>query len=432
MPLKSDPKVIRRWCLYDWANSVYSLTITTAVFPIYYDTITRSNGSNGLLTFWGVTLQNTVWYSYTLSFAFLLTVVLNPLLAGVSDHSGKRKSFLYFFAFTGSLACAGLVLFTESTIGLGLFFFALATFGYAGSLVFYKAYLPEIAREADMNRISAKGFAWGYVGSVILLIINLLIIQFPDWFGLSKGTLPARISFLMVGLWWFVFGWIAIKGLPKDSKKAFTLKQLAKGYNEIVKVSIGLLKQKELLFYLAGFFFLSMGFQTIMYLATIFGSKELQIPESGLIGVVLIIQLIAIAGAYLIAKLGLRYGNLFVMQMLSIACLLFCLSAYFIDKAYQFYALAVAVGLIMGGLQSIARSTYASLVAPLNDHASYFSFYELVEKVAIVLGTATYGIIEQVTGSMRNSALFLGVYFIIALFILQILRMSFLNKTLKT
>jgi MFS transporter, UMF1 family len=421
MTMKSNLKTINSWCLYDWANSVYSLTITTAVFPIYYAAVTTKEDGSGMLDFFGISLQNTVWYSYTLSLAFLITVLLNPLLAGVSDYSGKRKWFLYFFAGVGSLSCCGLFLFTGANVGFGLCFFAFATFGYAGSLVFYNAYLPEIASESEMNRVSAKGFAWGYIGSVILLIVNLLIIQFPAWFGIPQGTLAARISFLMVGIWWLVFGWWAILGLPKDQKKSFRFAQLAQGYKEIQKVSKALINEGNILLYLAGFFFLSMGFQTIMYLATIFGSKELKIPESGLIGVVLIIQLIAIGGAYLIARIGERIGNLMVMQILSIACLLFCFAAYFIDSALQFYFLALAVGLIMGGLQSIARSTFSLFISGFKDHASYFSFYELVEKLAIVIGTASYGLIEQLSGSMRNSALFLGLYFILSFGLLFVL-----------
>ncbi len=411
----SPSQVIHRWCMYDWANSVYSLTITTAVFPIYFTAITTQADGNTALSFWDITLPSSIWYSYTLSLSFLFIVVINPLLSGISDYSGNRKTFLNIFLSIGALSCMGLFFFDGiDNVRLGLLLFGIATIGYAGSLVFYNAYLPEITAASEYDKVSARGFAYGYIGSVILLLINLAVIQFPTTFGLAEGTLPSRLSFLMVGVWWLCFGWYASSGLPSLPSQRFSMRSLRNGYIEINHTLHKVTRIFGIKFFLISFFFLSIGFQTIMYLATIFGSTELHIPTAGLIGVVLIIQLVAIAGAFLMAKVSARLGNAATLALASVVCIVICISAFLIQSAMQFYLLAVLVGLLMGGVQSLSRSTFAKLIPNDNDNASFYSFYELVEKVAIVTGTATYGIIEQVTGTMRNSALFLSMFFLLA------------------
>ena len=421
---KNNKKTINAWCMYDWANSVYSLTITTAVFPIYFSAVTRTEDGKNLIELLGINLPNTVVYSYSLFFAFLTIAFINPLLSGIADYSGKKKSFMRFFAYLGSISCMLLFFFEKQTVGLGILFFITATIGYAGSLVFYNAYLPEIATPDQYDRVSARGFSMGYIGSVLLLIFNLIMIQKPEWFGISQGTLPARISFLSVGIWWFLFSNYTFKHLPKNNKEAppKDSSYLLKGYTELKRVLQEIRGIRKIKLFLIGFFFYNMGFQTIMYLASIFGAEELKIPEAGLIITILIIQLVAIAGAFVFSKTSARYGNIATLTIAVTLCIAICIAAYLTSSAEQFYALAVVVGLIMGGIQSLSRSTYSKLLPETKDHASYFSFYELTDKTGTAIGTAVYGLITSTTGSMRNSIFALGVFFLIAVFILLQLR----------
>jgi UMF1 family MFS transporter len=430
---KNNKKIINAWCMYDWANSVYSLTITTAVFPIYFASVTRAGASGvnaegqALINFLGFQLPNTVLYSYALSFAFLAIALINPLLSGIADYSGRKKSFMRFFAFMGAVSCAMLYFFDEAHLWIGILFFITATIGYAGSLVFYNAYLPEIATPDQYDRVSARGFSMGYIGSVLLLIVNIVMLKtLPD------GKEAAKLSFLSVGFWWLLFAMYTFRHLPSGNKLAKDRNgesYLAKGYKEVLNVLAEIRKQKSIRNFLLSFFFYSMGFQTIMYLASIFGAEELKIPESGLIVTILIIQLVAIGGAVLFAFSSRKYGNVVTLLLALCLCIVVCVAAYKVATANQFYALAFLVGLIMGGLQSLSRSTYSKLLPDTGDNASYFSFYELTDKVGTATGTAIYGLIAGLTGSMRNSIFALVLFFIIAIFFLNTLRkMKTANK----
>ncbi|MBP6731699.1 MAG: MFS transporter [Chitinophagales bacterium] len=415
----NDPAVIRAWCMYDWANSVYTLTIATVVFPIYFSGVTRNAALHDYVSFFGLQVKNTVLYSYSLSFAFLLIATINPLLSGIADYSNSKKTFMKLFAWMGATASSLLYFFNGGNIEWGILCFIVATIGYAGSLVFYNAFLPEIVTKDQMDKVSARGYAYGYVGSVLLLIINLAIIMFPKAFGITDDKLPAKLAFLTVGIWWFVFSVISFRKLPVIYKQAKVHTDiLLRGYREVKTVYAEIGTQRPILLFLSAFFVYSMGFQTMMFLASLFAENELKIPTPGLIASMLTIQIIAIFGATGLAAVSKRYGNLNAILLSVTVCFFCCIAAYYIKSDVQFYALAVVVGLVMGGLQSISRSTYSKLIPPTKDYASYFSFYELTEKVAIVLGTASYGIILQVTGSMRNCALGLTVFFLLGLIML--------------
>lgn len=415
--------------MYDWANSVYTLTITSAIFPIYFNAVTVKEDGSDTISFLWMTKKNSVVYTYSLSIAFLIISFLLPLLSGIADYGGIKKRFMQFFVWLGSLACIGLFWFDSQHIAWGIFCFMIASIGWAGSLVFYNAYLPEIATPDRFDQISAKGYAFGYVGSVVLLILNLVVVLQPQLVGLSEGTsLPARISFMMVGIWWLGFSQYTFAHLPDSS---ITLprhgKYLLKGFKELLKVFAEVKYNTGLKMFLTSFFFYSMGFQTIMYLASIFGSKELKIPDSGLIAIVLIIQLVAVGGAFLFTFSARRIGNVATLSWAVSLCILICVAAYFVSSQEQFYVLATVVGVVMGGIQSLSRSTYSKLLPETIDHASYFSFYEFTEKVGIVLGTATYALIDDFTSSMRNSLFALGAFFAIGLFLLM--RMVFVKKS---
>lgn len=417
MPELNNPKIIRAWCLYDWANSVYSLVITSTIFPVYYNSVT-STADSDIVIFFGFHLPNTVLYSYSLSFSFLVIAAMLPLLSGIADYSGRKKMFMKFFTTLGSIACLGLFFFDGTNVEYGITCSVLASIGYSGALVFYNSFLPEIASYDKYDRISAQGFSYGYIGSVLLLVFNLVMIEQPAWFGLEPGSLPAKISFLTVGVWWIGFAQITFHYLPENgSARKATDSFIFKGYREIRKVWQSLKELPELKKYLGSFFFYNMGVQTVMYLAASFGDKELKLSAPKLILTVLIIQLVAILGSYLFARLSELKGNRFSLITMIIIWIMVCFSAYLVRTEYQFYGLAFSVGLIMGGIQSLSRATYAKLIpSNTDDHASYFSFYDVTYNIAIVLGTLSYGLIEHWTGSMRNSTLALASFFIVGLF----------------
>jgi UMF1 family MFS transporter len=417
----SNKKVQRAWVMYDWANSVYSLVITSTIFPVYYNSVTKGVDGSDTVSFFGWEVINTVLYSYSISFSFLVIALLAPLLSGIADASGNKLNFMKFFVYLGSLSCISLFFFTGENLEFGIICSVLASVGFSGSIVFYNSYLPEIAKEEEFDMLSAKGFAFGYIGSVILLIFNLLMIQQPDWFGMPTGSFAPRFSFLVTGIWWIGFAQIPFRALPNNPyKKSISADYLLKGYREINAVFRELRAMPVVNRFLASFFFYSMGVQTVMYLAASFGDKELGMPGDQLILTVLIIQLVAIGGSYFFAFVSRRFGNKTSMVIMILIWMGICVAAYFVNSVYQFYSLAFVVGLVMGGIQSLSRSTYAKLIpTTTTDHASFFSFFDLTEKVAVVLGTATYGAIEQLTGSMRNSALFLVLFFVVGMIFLS-------------
>ena len=416
---QNQPKVLKAWTMYDWANSVYSLTITTAVFPIYYTQITTLGGSD-LVQFLGFELKNTVLLSYSLAFSFLIIACLAPILSGIADYAGRKKFFMKIFVWIGSLACMGLFFFTEDRLGIGILFSVLASVGYAGSLVFYNSFLPVIASPDRHDKLSAKGFSMGYIGSVILLIINLVFIMMPETFGFHKDSdLPARFSFVMVGLWWLGFSQISFKHLHRDEKNAkIGAKIMFHGFKELRKVWNQVKEYYALKQYLLGFFIYSMGVQTVMLLASAFGSKELGLETTELIITVLIIQIIAILGASMFARLSGKIGNIKTLIFQLIVWIGVCIGAYFVTDNVGFFILAFFVGLVMGGIQSLSRSTYSKLLPQTDDHASFFSFYDMAEKVSIVIGMVTFGLLESLTGSMRMSVLSVLLFFVVGIAVL--------------
>jgi UMF1 family MFS transporter len=415
--LANKKGVQRAWTMYDWANSVYSLVITSTIFPIYYNSVTKNVDGSDLVDFFGWEVVNTVLYSYSISFSFLVIAILSPLLSGIADASGMKLSFLKFFTYLGSISCVGLFFFEGDNLEFGIICSVMASVGYAGGIVFYNAYLPEIAEESEYDFLSARGFALGYIGGVVLLIVNLLMIQFPDAFGIPGGGFPARLSFLITGVWWAGFAQVPFRVLPKNPfQKTIRGKFLLKGYHEIRKVFFQLRELPVMKRFLVSFFFYSMGVQTVMYLAASFGDKELGLPGDQLILTVLIIQFVAVGGSYLFAYFSRIWGNKASLMILVCIWVGICCAAYYVYSVYEFYALAFVVGMVMGGIQSLSRSTFSKLIPQTSiDHASFFSFYDVTEKLAIVVGTFSYGAIEQYTGSMRNSAVSLGVFFIIGL-----------------
>jgi MFS transporter, UMF1 family len=412
----NDPKVINAWALFDWANSAFALVITVAVFPAYYMAVT-----DDYVSILGLEVSNSSLYAFAISTAYLVIAVLSPILSGIADYGGKKKFFLKFFTILGSTACLSLFFFKGmDQIALGTVSFILAMIGFAGGLVFYNSYLPEIVTEDRYDRVSARGFAFGYIGSVLLLISNLVMIKNPEWFGIGRDSLAPRISFVMVGLWWIGFATIPFRILPKDPPNRPQSDLLKKGFRELKKVWKAVQHQPNTKTFLISFFCYSAGVQTVLYLAATFAEKELMFDTGELIIVVLLLQIVAVGGAYLFARVSEWKGNKLSLITMLIIWTTICFAAYFVYSKAQFYIVAAGVGMVMGGIQSLSRSTYSKLLPEkTKDTTSYFSFYDVLEKVAIILGTFMFGFFDYLTGSMRVSVLVLGVFFIISMIILS-------------
>lgn len=428
----NDRRTINAWAFFDWANSSYALVIAVAIFPAYFASVTEDVIMVGSLA-----VSNSALYAFSISAAYMIIAVFSPILSGIADYGGRKMFFLRFFTTLGAFACISLFFFQGTSADwtpakndlqliLGTGAFMLATIGFAGGLVFYNSYLPLIASEDQYDRVSARGYAFGYIGSVILLIANLLIIMNPGWFGIAESsTLPIRLAFVMVGLWWLGFALIPFSRLPSDEKIVSPPNLISRGVQELAKVWRIVRSEGNIKSFLISFFCYSAGVQTVLFLASTFAEKELQFGTGELIGIILLLQIVAIGGAYLFAKLSELRGNKFSLISMLLIWVGICLLAYFVESKLQFYVIAGAVGLVMGGIQSLSRSTYSKLI-PENteDTASYFSFYDILEKLAIVLGTFSFGIIEQLTGGMRNSILALTFFFITGLLLLLRVRVQ--------
>ena len=425
MTRKNDRKVINAWALFDWANSAYSLVISTAVFPIYFVANTPE-----FISVNGWDISNGSIYSYSVSIAYIVIAILSPLLSGIADYSGRRKFFLKLFTTLGALSCLSLFFFTGgASLWIGVGGFIIATLGFAGSLVFYDSYLPEIATEDKMDKVSAKGYAFGYIGSVLLLLFILFMINQPEIFGFTDPKTPVRTGFALVGIWWLGFAQITFYYLPADSTGKFEKGILFKGFREIKRVFRQVLQQKRLLIFLSGFFFMSAGVQTVIYLASTFAEKELSFATSELIMIILLLQIVAIGGAYLFAFLSSRIGNKGSLMTAVGIWAVICLAAYLVEDKQQFYILSAAVGMVLGGVQSLGRSSYGKIIREFkDDHTSFFSFYDVIYKSSIVMGTFVFGTVNQIMGGMRPSILALAIFFILAMILFSMIRFEAIKQ----
>jgi len=410
----ASKKIITGWAMYDWANSVYNLVITTTFFPAYYAAITSLKNFPDGIVFLGRHFVNTELKDYVLAVGFLLIALLSPILSSIADYKGNKKNFMRFFCYLGAASCSLLFFFDQSNILLGLLCFMLAGIGFYGSQVFYNSYLPEIAAEQDRDRVSAKGFSMGYLGSVIMQLIGFGLVM-----GMDDKTMAIKITFLLVGVWWIGFAQITFNALPSSTKSERKSKKhvLVNGFHELKIVWEQMVHLPILKRFLTAFFFYSMGVQTVMLVAIDFGIKELKLPDQQLIITAVIIQIVAIMGALGMSKLSSRFGNFNILIFTVLLWIGVCISGYFITTETHFYIIASLVGLVMGGIQSLSRSTYSKLMPETKDTASFFSFYDVTEKLAIVIGLFTFGFIEGIS-SIRNSILSLVIFFVIGFVLL--------------
>ena len=420
--IKNNPKTIRAWVMYDWANSVFQLTIASAIFPVYYASVTSKDG-NDIVDFFGLPVINTVLYSWAIAAAYLMLALLSPGLSSIADYTGRRKTFMKIFTWIGALGCGLLYFFDKQHIEFGMISFFFAWLGYGGSLVFYNSFLPVIADEEYHDKISARGYSMGYLGGVALLIINLIVIMFPVFFGVHDPSFPARLAFFTVFVWWLGFSQITFLHLPKYTYGHPNEKNIIlKGYLELRTVWKTLKKSKAMVIYLFAFFFITSGTLTVMFMAATFGEKELHLKDTTLIGTILCIQLLGVAGAWSFARLSSRFGNIPVLITGTLFWVIIVFWAYFIQGPAGFIAVACCVGLVMGGTQALARSTYSKMLPETTDHTSFFSFYDVMEKLATVTGLFSFGIMEAITGNMRYSVLSVVVFFFVGFMFLVFVR----------
>lgn len=414
---KGNKKLINSWAFYDWANSAYPLVITAAIFPVFYENVTHTvvNGEvvSDMVALFGRQFKNSELYSYVVSLSFIIVSISAPILSGIADYSGNKRRFMKFFCYFGSLSCASLYFFNTAYLALGLLSVMCASIGFWGSIVFYNAFLPEIAEPEDHDRISAKGFSLGYIGSALLLLINLVLIKGFD--------MPVRYSFVTVAVWWAGFAQFTFANLPNNVYgRTPDGNWLLKGFNELLLVWKELKQNPRLKRYLTSFFIYSMGVQTVMLMAVLFAKKEISnMADSSLIISILLIQFVGIIGSFIFSRLSKWVGNIKALGVAIFIWIGICIGTYlWVYTANDFYVIASLVGLVMGGIQSLSRSTYSKLLPETQDHASYFSFYDVCEKLGIVIGAFSFGYIEGVTGGMRNSILALIVFFVLGFAVL--------------
>lgn len=424
---KGSLKLRNAWAFYDWANSVYSLVIASAVFPIFYGALFNKSNIETVSVF-GSQIRSTPLITYTTAAAFLVVAFLSPLLSGIADYVGNKKNFMKFFCYLGAVSCMCLYFFSLENIYLSLFNYFLALVGFWGSLVFYNSYLPDVAFKDQQDSLSAKGFSLGYIGSVFLLLFNLIMVLKPELFGISgeDASIQAmKISFVTVGIWWIGFSQYSFYYLPSGTgaSKKVNKDVILNGFRELKQVHQSLSENVQLKRFLIAFFVYSMAVQTVMLVATYFGEQEINWGDSdkktlGLISSILIIQLVAVLGSFLTSKASSRFGNINTLIFINCIWLVLCVAAYFVTQPLEFYITAGFVGLVMGGIQALSRSTYSKFLPDTKDTTSYFSFYDVSEKIGIVLGMLVYGFVDQITGSMRNAILFLVLFFIVGVILL--------------
>ncbi len=423
MKIKNNQKIIQGWVFYDWANSVFPLVITSAIFPNFYEYITSHHPETKEYTgvnieFLGHSFQNTTIYSIVYSIALLIVVLSVPLLSGIADYLGNKKFFLRLFCYIGAISSMLLYFFNPQYIEMSMLPFMIATIGYWGSLVYYNSYLPEIVDEQKQDKISAQGFAYGYFGSSLLLIICLILIM--------SFHIPVKYTFLLVGLWWIGFAQFTFFRLPEiiGGKSYSSKRLLLKGYRELSETFRDALKHQSIIRFLSAYFFYNMGVQTVMVMAVLFARQEIQWPSeefktTTLIISILIIQFLGIAGSYIFSYLSKLFGNIIALMIAISIWIFICIYTYWsVYFPEQFYIVAALVGFVMGGTQSLSRSTYSKLLPQTLDHTSYFSFYDVLEKIGMILGTLSFGLIGEYLDSLRKSVLILCVFFILGIVLL--------------
>lgn len=420
--MESSKKVVRGWVLFDWANSAYSLVIVSTIFPkIFLYELGETS------TFLGINFGNSsAIYTSAISFSYLIILLITPVLGGIADYGGYKKRYMQFFTYLGVLACVMLYFFDSNHIYLGVLGAILGSIGFSGSMVFYNAYLPEIVPVKDQDKISARGYAMGYLGSSILLILLVVLSSYPSLLFVKTKLEVFKIGFILVGLWWFGWSAITFKVLPqnKPTHKGNVTSYIKEGLKQLRIAVKSIAKNKIIKRFLIAFACLSLGFQTLWIISPIFAASVIKLEGSELIVIVLIMQFVGIIGSMIFSRISKAKGNILSLSLTVIVFIIVCLAASTTTSKQVFYGIAILMGFAMGGMQSMSRSTFSKLIVDEVNHASLFSLYDIIEKSSILIGTALVTLVYAFNISMFNVPsekfvlLLLGVFFIIGLFLL--------------
>lgn len=422
-PAKDDRKNIFGWCMYDWANSAYITTVTVGLLPVYF---ARSVvGSDGF-TFAGTTYSATTLWGVTVGLAAFLTFLFAPVLGAVSDFTAAKKRFLLSFAYTGSLFTVLLYFCQSGDVHKTLLFFLIAQIGFIAANVFYDAFLPQIASEEQMDWVSGKGYSFGYVGGGLQFALALGLVAGHETLGISQA-LAARLALGMAGLWWAGFTLFTARYLTEaplaeplpDAYRGWPrpLAYAAIGFSRTLRTTRRVGRFRHLLLFLIAFMLYNDGIQTVLNMASIYGTEELQLTPQVLMLTLLIIQAIATVGALLFGRIAGWIGTKRAVMVSLGLWSAVVVYAYFIDSATEYFLLGVVVGLVLGGSQALSRSFYGSMI-PEAASAEFYGFYSIFSKFSAIGGPLVFAVIRQTTGSARRSIVSLIVFFLLGLLLL--------------
>lgn len=398
-----DRKAVRAWILYDWANSAYVTTMMAAVLPIYFVGVPGAKI--------GATAAASVW-AYTQSAAMLLLVVLSPILGAVADVTNRKVRMLAAFMLVGVVSTAFYATVGEGELALAVVLTILGLVGVNGSLTFYDALLPDIVPKERRDRVSAQGFAYGYLGGGVLLAVNVLMIQQPGWFGMPDTAAGTRLAFVTVAVWWFVFSLPLLLRVKerRPAAKLTTAQAVTQAFGRLSSTFRKLKHYPELVKYLLAFWFFSDGIGTIIKMATVYGAS-VGIQTSHLIQALLITQFVGLPSSLVFGRLAERFGAKSLLYVSLAVYSLITVFGYFMASAAHFYILAAAVGLVQGGSQALARSIFIRLI-PAGRSAEYFGFMSVWSKFAGVFGPLVFGFVNQWTGNGSWGILAILIFFL--------------------
>lgn len=394
-------QIINAWCMYDWGSSAFSTTVESAVLPVFFEQVVAANLPGNLPT---------VYWSYTNSLSLLVTALLAPILGSIADYTGSKKKLLALFASIGIVATALMVVIDTGLVLPALILFFFSAIGLGGSYIFYDSLLPHVANDDEIDFVSSKGYALGYLGGGILLAINILMIQ-VIWAESSWGS---RLSFVTVAVWWAIFTIPLLRRVPEPPAHT---EGIAKGvspikasFQRIAETLQELRKYRELFKFLLAFWLYNDGIGTIIKMATIYGS-EIGIGMTDLIGALLLAQFVGIPFSLLFGKFSKKVGTKRSIMLGLGWYALVSIAGYFMSASWHFWALAFAIGMVQGGTQALSRSLFGQM-APRACSAEFFGFYDISSKFAGILGPLIFGIVGQVMGSSRLSIVALIIFFI--------------------
>lgn len=420
--MDSNKKTIFGWLAYTWANSPYSLAIITAIFPSYYSQVSkeaavRIENNISIVNFLGFETSSVSLFSYAVSLSYLVITLTSPLIGAISDYTGNKKIFMWLFSTLGSLACLLLYFFDKSNYNLGVFAFSLGAICFSFCHIFTDSLLPEITTPENYSKLSAKGFIAGYMGSVLHLIISLTLIINYQFFGFQNEIAPVKRSFILVGIWWFGFSQITFFTYKNNLKEVSKFDSVIKNsFENLYNAYIEVKKTDIIKWFLVSYFFYNMGVQTSIYMSSLFATEEVHLKSSELIITILLIQFVAILGTYVLTKISKNRSYSKILIFSTLFWIGLCFYAYFVKTSFQFYLLSVGVGLIMGSVQSLSRGVFSTLISDKNEKATFFSFYSIVDKASIIIALFIYGLVNQLTHSMRTSIFCIIFFFILAFF----------------